>query len=37
VFVEGDEFAHDSRQRASGVLALARQVREATLVQAQQD
>jgi len=37
LFVEGDEFAHGARQRASGVLALARQVREATLVQAQQE
>lgn len=37
VFVEGDEFAHDARQRASSVLAQARQVREATLVQAQQE
>ena len=37
VFMEGDEFAHDARQRASAVLALARQVREATWVQAQQE
>jgi carbon-monoxide dehydrogenase iron sulfur subunit len=37
LFVEGDEFAHESRQRASSVLALARQLREATLVQAQQE
>jgi anaerobic carbon-monoxide dehydrogenase iron sulfur subunit len=37
LFVEGDEFAHGARQRASSVLALARQVREATLVQAQQE
>ncbi len=36
VFTEGDDFAHGSRQRASAVLALARQVREATLVAAQE-
>ena len=37
VFLEGDEFAHQSRQRASAVLATARQVREATLVKAQEE
>jgi hypothetical protein len=37
VFIEGDEFAHRSRQRASTVFAAARQVREATLVKAQEE
>jgi carbon-monoxide dehydrogenase iron sulfur subunit len=37
LFMEGDEYAHGSRQRASAVLALARQVREATLVKAQEE
>jgi anaerobic carbon-monoxide dehydrogenase iron sulfur subunit len=37
VFLEGDEFAHESRQRASAVLATARQVRAATLVKAQEE
>ena len=32
LFVEGDDFSHEARQRASAVLAAARQVREATLV-----
>ena len=37
--VEGDEFAHQSRQRASAVLgrSSARQVREATLVRQQEE
>jgi carbon-monoxide dehydrogenase iron sulfur subunit len=37
VFMEGDEFAHHSRLRASLVLSQARAVREATLVQAQEE
>jgi carbon-monoxide dehydrogenase iron sulfur subunit len=37
VYVEGDEFAHQSRLRASAVLAEARQIREATLVRAQEE
>ena len=37
VFMEGDEFAHLSRQRVSAVLSMARQVREATLVKAQEE
>ena len=36
LFLESDEFAHDSRQRAGTVLAAARQVRETTLVKAQE-
>ena len=36
LFLEGDEFAHDSRQRAGTVLAAARQVRETTFVKAQE-
>ena len=36
LFMEGDEFAHDSRQRAGTSLAAARQVRELTLVEAQE-
>ena len=34
VFVEGDDFAHESRQRASTVFAAARQAREATWIEA---
>jgi carbon-monoxide dehydrogenase iron sulfur subunit len=34
VFAEADEFAHGSRQRASTVFAAARQVREATWIEA---
>lgn len=37
VFMEGDEFAHQSRIRASAVLAQARAVREATLMHAQEE
>jgi len=37
VFMEGDEFAHQSRARASSALAQARAVREATFVQAQEE
>ncbi len=37
VFMEGDEFSHGARQRASTVLATARQIREATLVEAQKE
>jgi carbon-monoxide dehydrogenase iron sulfur subunit len=37
VFAEGDEFAHQSRVRASFVLSQARAVREATMVQAQEE
>jgi carbon-monoxide dehydrogenase iron sulfur subunit len=37
VFMEGDEFAHHSRLRASLVLSQARAVREATLVRAQEE
>jgi carbon-monoxide dehydrogenase iron sulfur subunit len=37
LFEEGDEFARASRERASGVLAQARQVREAVLVAAQEE
>jgi carbon-monoxide dehydrogenase iron sulfur subunit len=37
VFMEGDDFAHQSRQRASAVLSAARAVREATLVKAQEE
>ena len=36
-YVEGDEFAHQSRVRASTVLAEAKVVREATLVKAQEE
>ena len=36
-YVEGDEFAHQSRVRASTVLAEAKVVREVTLVQAQEE
>jgi carbon-monoxide dehydrogenase iron sulfur subunit len=36
-YVEGDEFAHQARVRASTVLAEAKVVREATLVKAQEE
>jgi carbon-monoxide dehydrogenase iron sulfur subunit len=37
VFAEGDEFAHQSRVRASTVLSQAWTVREKTMVQAQEE
>jgi carbon-monoxide dehydrogenase iron sulfur subunit len=37
VYVEGDEFSHQSRLRASAVLAEARQIRETTFVRAQEE
>lgn len=37
IFTTGDDFSHETRQRASAVLATARQIREATLVQAQEE
>jgi anaerobic carbon-monoxide dehydrogenase iron sulfur subunit len=36
-YVEGDEFAHLSRVRASTVLSEAKVIREATLVKAQEE
>jgi carbon-monoxide dehydrogenase iron sulfur subunit len=37
VFLEGDQFAHQTRQRASAVLASASQIRDETFVKAQED
>jgi carbon-monoxide dehydrogenase iron sulfur subunit len=36
-YLEGDEFAHQSRVRASTVLGEAKQIREVTLVKAHEE